>query len=67
MFVMILLDRNKTTKEHDVPTSDGLKTDFHTARGSVYEEEARMRKVHDKVDDSTHKQPKEVEYDFDIR
>ena len=67
MFVMILLDRNKTIKEHDVPTSDGLKTDFHTARGSVYEEEARMSKVHDKVDDSTHKQPKEVEYDFDIR
>ena len=67
MFVMILLDRNETTKEHDVPTSDGLKTDFHTARGSVYEEEARMSKVHDKVDDSTHKQPKEVEYDFDIR
>ena len=67
MFVMILLDRNKTTKEHDVYTSDGLKTDFHTARGSVYEEEARMSKVHDKVDDSTHKQPKEVEYDFDIR
>ena len=67
MFVMILLDRNETPKEHDVPTSDGLKTDFHTARGSVYEEEARMSKVHDKVDDSTHKQPKEVEYDFDIR
>ena len=64
---MILLDRNKTTKENGIDTSDGLKTDFHTVSGCVHEEEARMSKVHDKVDDSTHKQSKEVEYDFDVR
>ena len=64
---MILLDRNKTTKEHDIDTSDGLKTDFHTVGGSVHEEEARISKVHDKVNDSIHKQSREVEYDFDAR
>ena len=33
----------------------------------MHEEEARMSKVHDKVDNSTHKHSKEVEYDFDVR
>ena len=44
-----------------------VQTDFHTLGGSVHEEEARISRVHDKVDNSTHKQSKEVEYDFDIR
>ena len=64
---MILLDRNKTTKKQDSDANDGLKTDFHTVGGKVHEEEARMSKVHDKTGDSTHKQSKEVEYDFDVR
>ena len=58
---MILLDRNKTAKEHDIDTSDGLKTDFHAVGGSVHKEQTRMSKVHNKVDDSTNKQSKEVE------
>ena len=33
----------------------------------MHENEARMSRVHDKVDDSTNKQSKEVEYDFDVR
>ena len=64
---MILLDRNKTTKEHDIDTSDGLNTDFHTVGGSEHEEEPRMSKVYDKVDNSTHKQSKEVKYNFHVR
>ena len=64
---MILLDRNKTTKEHDIDTNDGLKTDFHTVAGSVLEEETRMSKVHDKIGESTHKQSEEVEYDSNAR
>ena len=43
-----------------------LKNWFHTVGGSVHEEEARMSKVHNEVDDSTHKKSKEVEYDFDV-
>ena len=47
---MILLDRNKTTKKHDIDPNDALKTDFHTVGGTMHEEEARMSKVHDKID-----------------
>ena len=65
-FIMVLLDRNKTTKEHDIDTNDGLKTDFRTVGGSVHKEEARMSKGHDKFGESIHKQSKEVEYDFDV-
>ena len=36
-FIMILLDRNKTTKEHDINANDGLKTDFYTVGGSVHD------------------------------
>ena len=36
-FIMILLDRSKTTKEHDIDANDGLKTDFYTVGGSVHE------------------------------
>ena len=66
-FIIILLDRNKITKEHDIDTNDGLKTDFYTVGENVHKEEARMSKVHDKIGDSTHKQSKEFEYDFDDR
>ena len=64
---MILLDRNKSAKEYEIDTSDGLKPYSHTVGGSVHNDETSMSKIHDKGDNSRHKQSKEAEYDFDVR
>ena len=42
---MILLDRNKSTKEYEIDTSDGLKPYSHTVGGSVHKDETTTKVI----------------------
>ena len=63
----IKLIQIKAPKNKIIDTCGGLKTDSLTVDGSMHEAETRMSKVHNKVGDSTYKQSKEAEYDFNVR
>ena len=42
---MILLDRNKSTKEYEIDTSDGLKPYSHTVGDSVHKDETATKAI----------------------